>query len=372
MYLRTTGTQGYMEVLALVLRAYHLKYGHYPAAKSFAELVPMLSPELVSTVTSEDRWGTELRYVVSKDGRSYRLVSAGADAIFDESSWTKRGKLATADEDAVLEDGELIREWTEETRPGLGPRAKFSPKVRALLAQADAALEARDHAGALTAYMEAVKADRAVADVETLHAYAPPPFSTDLSPDTKPHADPTPLHIAALRQFLELHPGQAEVESELASILPDEEAKAFAAQLLKARPNDPALYRMRSQLHFRTGGFDEGLADLERATTLDPKNAELFYFVGVASYEVASKGPDLTAARKRELISRGLTALTRAEALRADYFESITYRSLLLREQAKLETDPAAQRKLTGEADALRQRAMDLIRARRENPAPPK
>jgi hypothetical protein len=91
----------------------------------------------------------------------------------------------------------------------------------------------------------------------------------------------------------------------------------------------------------------------------------------VASYEIAAKDARLSAQQKRDLIRRGFAAFDRAESLRADYFESLTYRNLLLREQAKLESDPAVQRKLIEEADAVRQRALDILKARRGKPAPP-
>jgi hypothetical protein len=349
-YLRTSATQRDLEAVGIILRAWRMKYGRYPAAKSMAELERMLFPEFISQLPTKDKWGTELRYVASKDGQSYRLISAGADAMFDEASWAKRGKLAVADDDAVLENGELIREWTVETQLGLGPRAKLQPKARELLAQADARIEAADPAGALNAYIAAVKADRQVADLDAIRQYA---RGEALAP-----------HIAALRQFLELHPGDRNAEGELGGILPPAEAVAFASELVKARPRDPEMYRMRSQARFRGEQYLEGLADLDQATTLDPQNAELFYILGVGAYEIASKHtPDPQ--QKRALIRRGLAAFERAESLRADYSESMIYRQLLLREQAKLETDPAVQRKLTEEADAVRQRAVEAMKARR-------
>ncbi|HEX2123008.1 MAG TPA: energy transducer TonB, partial [Thermoanaerobaculia bacterium] len=88
-------------------------------------------------------------------------------------------------------------------------------------------------------------------------------------------------------------------------------------------------------------------------------------------YEIVAKRPEFSEQQKRDLIGRGLAALDRAESLRADDFESLAYRQLLLREQAKLESDPEVRRKLTDEADAVRQRAIDLIKARRGTPAPP-
>lgn len=387
-YLRTSSTLRDLEVLGLALKAYKMKYGRYPAARSVAELEAMLIPEFVSNVTTKDKWGTELRYVVSKDGRSYRLISAGADTMFDEASWTKKGRLASADEDAVLDSGELVREWTTETQPGLGPRAKLQPRARTLLAEADARLEAQDHIGALAAYVEAVKADRAAADLEAIRGYAsrsfvavpppppppPPPSGARAKPQSNTPADATASHaaaphVAALRQFLEIHPGHAEAERELLVVLPAAEAEAFAGELARKRPRDPELYKLRSQIRFRAGRYMDGLADLEHAATLAPDSAELFYMLGVTSYELVAKG-ETSEQEKRDLIRRGLVAFDRAESLRADYFEALVYRNLLLREQAKLESDPAVRQKLTEEADAVRQRAVEINAARRAKSKP--
>ncbi|HEY0160389.1 MAG TPA: hypothetical protein VGF28_24090 [Thermoanaerobaculia bacterium] len=369
-YLRTSSTLRDMEVVGLFLDVYRLKYGRYPAAASMAELEPMLFPEFASSVPKKDKWGTELRYVPSPDGKSYRLISAGEDALFDETSWAKKGWLASADDDAVVENGEIVRRWTTETQPGFGPRAKLQPKARALLAEADARLEAQDHAGALQAYIDAVKADRAAADLEALRRYAPPAFEVT-APAPESRAAATAAHIAALRQFLELHPGNADAERDLVLLLPDAEAVAFAGEIVKRRPRDAEAYRLRSQLRFRAGQHMEALADLEHATTLEPGNGELFYTAGVAAYELVAKQEGLSTQQKRDLVRRGFAAFDRAEALRADYFESLSYRSLLLREQAKLESDPAVQRKLTEEADAVRQRALEILKAKRLPRNPP-
>ncbi|HYI13370.1 MAG TPA: energy transducer TonB [Thermoanaerobaculia bacterium] len=60
------------------------------------------APEL-----SLDAWGTPLRITVAPDGK-YRIVSAGSDKVFDESSWSRAAKADLA-EDIVYENGKLIR-----------------------------------------------------------------------------------------------------------------------------------------------------------------------------------------------------------------------------------------------------------------------
>lgn len=59
---------------------------------------------------SKDAWGTPLR--ISIEGDQYRIVSAGADKAFDESSWGRAPRIDFA-EDIVLENGEVTRQITE-------------------------------------------------------------------------------------------------------------------------------------------------------------------------------------------------------------------------------------------------------------------
>lgn len=108
------------------------------------------------------------------------------------------------------------------------------------------------------------------------------------------------------------------------------------------------------------------LQEVEHAITLDPNNPYLFYKLALAAYDVVAKHAEgLSVEAKRDVIGRGLAALERAQSPRFD-FDPLTYRSLLLREQAKLESDSALRRKLIEEADAVRRNALDRVKARRD------
>lgn len=275
------------------------------------------------------------------------------------------------------EDGELMREWTVNT--------KLRSEARALLAKADSKLDAEDHAGALGAYIDAVKADRVTVDLEAIRRYAQPTFgrapwlppppptpppgarppNVETAPPPHVSAEATAAHIAALRQFLDIHPGHADAELDLVVILPAAEAETFVSEMVKTQPHAAEIYRLRSQVRFRAGQYVDALAEIGHATTLDPENAELFYALGVLAYEMVGRQPELAAEQKRDLIRRGLAAFDVAESLRADYVQSMVYHGLLLREQVRLESDPAVQRKVIEEADALRQRAAELVQPRR-------
>lgn len=371
-YFRTSATSRTLDLLAWTLDKYRMKNGRYPAGTSMKDLEKAVFPEFTAEVPSKDAWGTELRYEAPKDGSSYRLVSAGADHVFDESSWNRKGVLSSTDEDAVVVNGEVVRFWTEETGIGEGPegaaRRALNPGARQLLAQADERIEAGDYAAALTAYVEAVKIDKRVATPERLGRYEPPigpyvtggrtPTADELREIQQIEKAKGP-RIAALRQHLELHPDDRTAMGNLVALLGPAEGESFLATMLQRGPKDPELYALRALTRVRQGRDGEALDDYEKAAQLDPGNAERYYVAAVTAYE-ATKRTGLSVEQRRAWILRALSLLDRADALRSDYFESLVYRNILLRAQAELETDPSRKQKLMSEAEAVRARAVSL------------
>jgi TonB family protein len=81
-------------------------------------------------------------------------------------------------------------------------------------------------------------------------------------------------------------------------------------------------------------------------------------------YLEKTRDQSLTADEKRVYIKRGLAAEDRALVADPDYVEALVYKNLLLRTQATVETDAELQATLLHEADTLRNRALELQRAR--------
>ena len=131
------------------------------------------------------------------------------------------------------------------------------------------------------------------------------------------------------------------------------------------------LHVERRAVRARHRHFKESLDDYDKAQRMDPINPELFYAAGVTAYEAVAKGSSATADQKRALIRRGLTSLQKAESMKPDYFEAMAYHNLLLRQQALLESDPAERKKLVAEADAIRERAISIIRRRKSGSTQP-
>lgn len=102
-----------MRALQTAIEAYGIDHPTYPIAKSMEELRALVQPTYISKTPMKDAWGTPFRYVVSQDGKSYKLVSAGSDRAFAEESWKLPSFLSDSEADAVLtsEGWGSYREW---------------------------------------------------------------------------------------------------------------------------------------------------------------------------------------------------------------------------------------------------------------------
>jgi TonB family protein len=98
--------------------------------------------------------------------------------------------------------------------------------------------------------------------------------------------------------------------------------------------------------------------------------------IGTHYEEIVRKNEALPLEERRAYLVKGIAAIDRALALDPAYSEALAYKNILLRHQARLETDPVAQRRLIDEADLLRTRAMEMMKARQAagagyQPGPP-
>jgi TonB family protein len=95
------------------------------------------------------------------------------------------------------------------------------------------------------------------------------------------------------------------------------------------------------------------------AAAANPTSAVEQYAVAVFYYE-ACRAPDLPPATELSYALKGIAAADRALAIDPDYMEPMVYKNILLRRQAVLSTGQVKQRRLIGEADALRTRVLRL------------
>jgi len=154
----------------------------------------------------------------------------------------------------------------------------------------------------------------------------------------------------------------------IAKQLEDSGAIADAeATLLKARAASPSskdVLIALSGFYNRQGDFDKTIAALEDAAQLSPDDPKGYQLIATFYWEKAYKDHRLLPAEQYTYTTQGIAATDRAIALKPDYVEALTYKNLLLRMRANLESDPAQKQQLIAEADALRNKAMELNQSR--------
>ena len=140
----------------------------------------------------------------------------------------------------------------------------------------------------------------------------------------------------------------------------------FAAGAMARALAPPQMPRDRTAAEQRAGewaAFEQKASELEKAAAQQSANAVAQHVIGTFYYE-ASRNQSLTVEQRRSLIVRALAAEDRALAADPDYIEALVYKNILLRTQATMETDDGVKAALVRDADALRNRALELQRAR--------
>jgi TonB family protein len=142
------------------------------------------------------------------------------------------------------------------------------------------------------------------------------------------------------------------------------EAEATLLRARQAAPSEKSAAVALGHFYTRRGQFDQAIAALETGAQLDAGNPQSYLMIATFYWEKISKDKALAPAQQLTYIMEGVSAADRALALDADHAESLTFKNLLLRQRAALETDPVQKQQLVAEADALRNRAMEINRAR--------
>jgi tetratricopeptide (TPR) repeat protein len=167
---------------------------------------------------------------------------------------------------------------------------------------------------------------------------------------------------AVVRRLMAIDPGQIGNYFALAKIYEDagriHDAGAILEEVQRVAPDRTEVWTVSAQFHNRRDDFDRAMETMRRVTEIEPANPQNFYQLAVYFEEKVRKDFRLERARQVAYLAQGLDAIDRALALRPDYFEALTYKNLLLRQQARLEADVATQRRLLEQADALQQQAI--------------
>jgi tetratricopeptide (TPR) repeat protein len=139
-----------------------------------------------------------------------------------------------------------------------------------------------------------------------------------------------------------------------------EEAEQALLKAQQVKPDEPTVYTTLSAFYNRQGEFDKTIEALHKAADLTPTNPQGYHLVATYYQEKVQKDHRLTPAQAKEYVLNGLEAENKALALNPDYVDAMVYKNILLRHQARLETDSAVQTRLLKEADDIRNKAMEL------------
>ncbi len=143
-----------------------------------------------------------------------------------------------------------------------------------------------------------------------------------------------------------------------------EEAEEVFKQVADLRADDPAVYLQLAGFYNRNDEFDKTIAALRNRATLDPENPESFHQIATYYWEKAFRDFRIDDEEKEEYIMLGLAEEDKALQLNADYIDALTYKNILMRMQANLTDDLDLQEQLIEDADVLRDRAQELLKAR--------
>lgn len=167
-----------------------------------------------------------------------------------------------------------------------------------------------------------------------------------------------------VKRMIEVEPNEPPNYFALAKIYEDagryEEAEQALLKAKEVKPNEPTVYTALSAFYNRQGEFEKTMEALHQAAALDPNNPQGYQLVATFYWEKAYKDKRLSPAQAKDYILKGIEATDKALSLNPDYAEALTYKNILLRMEANLETDRAKQAELLKEADKLRSRAMEL------------
>jgi TonB family protein len=142
------------------------------------------------------------------------------------------------------------------------------------------------------------------------------------------------------------------------------EAEATYEIIRRTYSTDVNVLQELIRAYQQSGRFTEAIDGLESLAALDPNNPQRHQLVAVFYWEKAFKDKSLTPDQSMTYVKAGIASTEKALAVAPDFVEALVYKNILLRMQANMTADPATKQALVAEADVLRNRAIELQKAR--------
>ena len=178
--------------------------------------------------------------------------------------------------------------------------------------------------------------------------------SSTAAPAIAPPAPPPPPPPPAMP------PGWEKAMGQYGKLLDEKRYTAAAAvweEFIKSNPGFAPPHYFRAEALLLGGQRPAFVAALKTARASIATSPEARHTAGTFILDMVSTNTTIAAADAKLLLGEARSLLDEALQKKPDYWEALVYKSLVVRTQAKYETDPAIVQKLTAEADRLRAQA---------------
>lgn len=142
-----------------------------------------------------------------------------------------------------------------------------------------------------------------------------------------------------------------------------EEAEAMFVKGAEVKPTDPVGFQMLANFYNQQGEFDKTVAAFQKRADIEPNNPEAWHTMGTFYYDKVLRDTRLAPAVAKAYLQKGLESEDKALALNTEYYEAVSYKSMLLSLSANRENDSAAKKKLLADADVYYKKAMAIKKA---------
>jgi len=174
------------------------------------------------------------------------------------------------------------------------------------------------------------------------------------------------------RELIALDPNDSTTYRILAKLYEDQgrmdEAEKAFQDAITAKPNEPLNYRMLAFFYNRRGEFAKTMEAMDKRAASEPRNPEAWHEIGAYYHDKVFRDKTLPRAKALEYVLKGIAAEDKALSVSADYVDAITYKNILLRQQA-LYDNPAKSKQLLEEADRLFKKQEELRKRMAEGAA---
>lgn len=167
-----------------------------------------------------------------------------------------------------------------------------------------------------------------------------------------------------VQQMIELEPNEPSNYFALANIYEEagryEDAEETLLKARELRPQDPVVHSTLAGFYNKQGDHPKMLDALTQAADVQPENPEGYYRLSVHYEEIVRKDHRLPRATKLDYTLKGIAAADKALAINPQYSDAMIYKGILMHHQAGMETNRARQLEIIKEAEAIRDRAIEI------------